>query len=107
MTKSELKNERIKFEFTQSDMADLLGITLSGYQKYEYGERDIPKFVPIIIKQHNLLSEIRESNKESVDDNKLKQAVNYILENIDAAEKLPQFSYYKKSLIQEGMLKSK
>lgn len=39
MFNSRLKKQRSKSKYTQQNMADMLGLTLNAYQKYEQSER--------------------------------------------------------------------
>ena len=42
MFRKRLREARINAKFTQQKMADLLGISLNGYQKYEQGKTKPP-----------------------------------------------------------------
>lgn len=43
MFNERLRSQRRKTKYTQQNMADILGVTLNAYQKYEQGERS-PSF---------------------------------------------------------------
>lgn len=45
MTPPELKDLRESFDFTQKQMADILGIHPNAFQKMEYGTSPIPKYI--------------------------------------------------------------
>jgi putative transcriptional regulator len=41
MTPNELKQLRHKLGKTQQEMADLIGVSVSGYRKWEQGQREV------------------------------------------------------------------
>lgn len=45
MTPKELKHLRQSFDFTQKQMADILGIHPNALQNMEYGKNPIPKYI--------------------------------------------------------------
>lgn len=45
MTPKELKEIRESFDFTQKQMADVLGIHPNALQNMEYGKNPIPKYI--------------------------------------------------------------
>jgi DNA-binding XRE family transcriptional regulator len=45
MTPKELKEIRDSFNFTQKQMADVLGIHPNAYQRMEYGTSPVPQYI--------------------------------------------------------------
>ena len=45
MTPTKLKQLRQSFDFTQKQMADILGIHPNAFQNMEYGKNPIPKYI--------------------------------------------------------------
>ena len=50
MTPKELKQLRDSFDFTQKQMADVLGIHPNALQRMEYGTSPIPKYINNYVK---------------------------------------------------------
>lgn len=48
MTREQLKEARLNAGFTQTELANHLGLSMYGYQRMEYGQTPIPKYVKII-----------------------------------------------------------
>ena len=65
MRPEELKEIRKKLDLSQKKMADLIGVSLSGYQHYEYGRRKIPKMTAMFI-QNQLQIDAKESYYEKM-----------------------------------------
>jgi len=45
MTQEELKKLRESFDFTQKQMADIVGVHPNAYQRFEYGTSPIPRYI--------------------------------------------------------------
>ena len=59
MTPTKLKQLRQSFDFTQKQMADILGIHPNALQNMEYGKNPIPKYIKHYALSLTLLNENR------------------------------------------------
>lgn len=59
MTPKQLKDLRHSFDFTQKQMADILGIHPNALQNMEYGKNPIPKYIKHYALSLTLLNENR------------------------------------------------
>jgi len=59
MTPKQLKALRQSFDFTQKQMADILGIHPNALQNMEYGKNPIPKYINHYAKSLTILNENR------------------------------------------------
>lgn len=51
MTKNQFKALRKKLEYSQSKLAQALGVNITTVQRYEWGEFEIPRAVELALKQ--------------------------------------------------------
>lgn len=59
MTPEQLKALRESFDFTQRQMADVLGIHQNALQNMEYGKNPIPKYISFYAQSLTILNENR------------------------------------------------
>ena len=50
MTPDQLKSWRLRLGLTQEQAAEALGVTRSGVQHWEYGRREIPRYIELACK---------------------------------------------------------
>ncbi|SHJ64443.1 hypothetical protein [Aquimarina spongiae] len=86
----------------QQEIADLLEISKSAYQKYVYGEREIPR--KIEIKAQKLLSKNNSSEKTVFG---LNDAIKLIFDNLKEAEKTPFMQMYKETIEQRAIMEER
>lgn len=98
----ELKKIRKELGLTQAELAKKVGVSLRGYQNWESGDRKIPTATAILIKN---LTNNNAQSAQLIKEGKsigLGDAIEFILKNIEEAEKIPSFSMYVKTKFQEG-----
>ena len=59
MTPEQLKQLRQSFDFTQKQMAEILGIHPNALQNFEYGKNPIPKYIKNYANSLTMLNENR------------------------------------------------
>jgi DNA-binding transcriptional regulator YiaG len=63
MTPEELQGIRDTLDVSQARMAEMMGVKLRGYQRWEYGERHIPG--PAVLLARRILDDYKRAQKKN------------------------------------------